>query len=632
VADEVDNAGPTPLQAVRAYKIVHTRKLKWWDVSALIVNKMIGTGIFTGPPTILMYTGKKSTALGLWAAGFAYTLISTFLYLEYSRKLPYTGGELIYLDEIFSRPALLSYTCYAFYFVFFYTTATNSMQFARQVIIAATNNTDDSDERVMRFIAVVITTVVCLLLYFSTAAGRRFNRYLAWLKISMLISIGIAGAVKASRATAEDITKSFQTTPSNSAPALLQILFSFQGWENATLVAGEIPDNKTLRKGFIRAVWIVGLLYMFVNIVYCYAIPWNVDGIMTLEYVPLFFGNSKRAQEAWAILTALSAVGSIISVTYTCVRVKQTIAWTNILPWSPFLRTSAPMRSRGHCETMEMRPLIPQSINETSRPQPTLRIGTPQGGIVLHWVVCVFYICISAAIPAVTEAISFPGLLVSYGHAIVGAIIGLFFPKFRTIEYKIPKERRWDPGELPRWLRPKPSQYLLGLVSAAGNIVILVLAAIGPYKNADGTTRAIKGWYFTVTSFGLLAFSVAYYAIFLASETSTGVQIAGVNLKRQQHGDGDNLDVTRQCEVCVYREPGVAHRHARDGYLYYNELKFPVPDKGTSFLYLIFGGPKERHHPSLHLRDYVASLCGEAKRILDVAWARMQGLEPSPKP
>ena len=79
---------------------------------------MIGTGIFSGPPTVLLYTGKKSTALWLWAAGFVYTLIryaivsdrllevailliwkylSMTLYLEYSRKLPYTGGELVYV-------------------------------------------------------------------------------------------------------------------------------------------------------------------------------------------------------------------------------------------------------------------------------------------------------------------------------------------------------------------------------------------------------------------------------------------------------------------------------------------------------------------------------------------------------
>lgn len=51
------------------------RPLKWWSVASLIINKMIGTGIFTTPPLILALTGKKSEALGLWVAGFFYTIV-----------------------------------------------------------------------------------------------------------------------------------------------------------------------------------------------------------------------------------------------------------------------------------------------------------------------------------------------------------------------------------------------------------------------------------------------------------------------------------------------------------------------------------------------------------------------------
>lgn len=51
------------------------RPLRWWDVSSLIINKMIGTGIYTSPPAVLVLTGNKREALGLWVTGFAYTLV-----------------------------------------------------------------------------------------------------------------------------------------------------------------------------------------------------------------------------------------------------------------------------------------------------------------------------------------------------------------------------------------------------------------------------------------------------------------------------------------------------------------------------------------------------------------------------
>jgi hypothetical protein len=52
-----------------------SRPLDEWDVGALILNKMVGTGIFTAPPSVLILTGSAKAALGLWIGGFFYTLL-----------------------------------------------------------------------------------------------------------------------------------------------------------------------------------------------------------------------------------------------------------------------------------------------------------------------------------------------------------------------------------------------------------------------------------------------------------------------------------------------------------------------------------------------------------------------------
>lgn len=46
-----------------------------FDVFALIVNKMIGTGIYTAPTTVYLMTGSKSLTLGLFGVGFLYCLM-----------------------------------------------------------------------------------------------------------------------------------------------------------------------------------------------------------------------------------------------------------------------------------------------------------------------------------------------------------------------------------------------------------------------------------------------------------------------------------------------------------------------------------------------------------------------------
>lgn len=49
--------------------------LQTFDVFALIVNKMIGTGIFSAPATVFMLTGRKWLTLMLFAIGFVYSLL-----------------------------------------------------------------------------------------------------------------------------------------------------------------------------------------------------------------------------------------------------------------------------------------------------------------------------------------------------------------------------------------------------------------------------------------------------------------------------------------------------------------------------------------------------------------------------
>lgn len=51
------------------------RPLNSRDVCSFIVNKMVGTGIYTTPPVVLLLTRSKGEALGLWFVGFGYTLI-----------------------------------------------------------------------------------------------------------------------------------------------------------------------------------------------------------------------------------------------------------------------------------------------------------------------------------------------------------------------------------------------------------------------------------------------------------------------------------------------------------------------------------------------------------------------------
>src|SRR5947207_15014145 len=102
--------------------------------------------------------------------------------------------------------------------------------------------------------------------------------------------------------------------------------------------------------------------------------------------------------------------------------VKQAIAWSSILPWSTFWRRSAPVRTNIYGRSLHS--YTSHALSEFPNGSPfrdhVLRTGTPEGGITLHWIACVFFICVSAGIKNIGEAISFLRLLIPYGHAVVG--------------------------------------------------------------------------------------------------------------------------------------------------------------------------------------------------------------------
>jgi hypothetical protein len=55
------------------------KDIQWWDVTALVVNKMVGTGIFTAPGAVLLATQNKTHAIVFWVLGFLYTVLRSVI-------------------------------------------------------------------------------------------------------------------------------------------------------------------------------------------------------------------------------------------------------------------------------------------------------------------------------------------------------------------------------------------------------------------------------------------------------------------------------------------------------------------------------------------------------------------------
>ena len=73
----------------------------------LIFNRMIGTGIFATPSSIVASCGSIGLALFIWVAGLIIAAAGMAVYLEFGTALPRNGGEKNYLEHVFKKPRFL---------------------------------------------------------------------------------------------------------------------------------------------------------------------------------------------------------------------------------------------------------------------------------------------------------------------------------------------------------------------------------------------------------------------------------------------------------------------------------------------------------------------------------------------
>jgi amino acid transporter len=81
----------------------------------LVVNRVIGTGIFATPGAILTLSGSVGLSLFMWVAGMLIAAAGTAVYLEFGTAIPQNGGEKNYLEYVFRKPKFLTTGLYTGY-------------------------------------------------------------------------------------------------------------------------------------------------------------------------------------------------------------------------------------------------------------------------------------------------------------------------------------------------------------------------------------------------------------------------------------------------------------------------------------------------------------------------------------
>lgn len=331
-------------------------KLGTLSCISLIVNKIIGTGIFLNPSPIFQYTnGNVGLFLTLFLLGGIIIFCGLLIYLEFALNLPFkNGGELNYLLRVFKTPKGLIGCVYSFLIVLLGFSSGNSYAFGKYVMYAYTgkHEGDAIDDNLVKLIGVGCI-LFCILLHIRYPnQGTRLFNFLGVFKILILVLIIAIGAIAALGGLNIPKTDNFTNIwqfQHDSKPnsysvsvALLEVIYSFKGWENVNYVLNEV-DNPyhILTIAAPLAVLLTTTLYFFVLIAYLVVIPKEEilsSGVLIAGiFFNKVFGESITAR-LLPILISFSNLGNVLVVSYAHSVVNQELAYNNYIPFSSYFQ------------------------------------------------------------------------------------------------------------------------------------------------------------------------------------------------------------------------------------------------------------------------------------------------------
>ncbi|KAK4157174.1 amino acid/polyamine transporter I [Chaetomidium leptoderma] len=442
----------------------------------LILNKMIGTGIFSTPSSIVAATGSVGISLLLWAVAGLLTLSGLSVYLEFGLAIPRSGGEKNYLERVFRRPRRLATSVFAVQIVLLGFSAGNSLAFGRYVLLAAGHPMPDG--WIPRMIAVACMTSVVILHAALPKWGLRLTNALGIFKVLVLLLIVFSGFAALGGYRLVPDPHNFDNLWAIEkgdgyggggayayATALLQVVYSYKGWENANYVMGELKNpQRTLKIAAPLAVIGITVLYVLANVAYFAAIPKAELARSEVIVAGLFFRNvfgESAAARSLPAFVALSNIGNVLAVSFAHSRVNQELAKEGILPWSTFWASTKPF-------------------------------NTPAASLFLHWLVTVIVLIAPPPGPAynfIVNLYTYPGAWIN--TFVAGGLIYL----------RLSKSENWS-SPWHTYL-PVPMLYL------CLNIFLVITPFVPP--NSDWNADGYPYYAFPLVGAGVLLLGAVYW-------------------------------------------------------------------------------------------------------------------------
>ncbi|HYW71354.1 MAG TPA: amino acid permease [Pyrinomonadaceae bacterium] len=333
------------------------RSLTLTDSTALVVGKVIGTGIFLKAAIMTQQVQTPGLMLAAWAAAGLLSLAGALSYAELGAMFPRAGGEYIYLRAAYGRlPAFLygwmqiavAQTGIIAALGIGCATFLSALFPLKRIWISHTFHLLGHDFSWQLGSQQIVA--IALILFFSAincggvALGGRTQTFLTAAKIGGIVAIVVGVFFFSSGGTWKNLAANGQSHWVGLKPfgaAMLAALWAYNGWNNLPMAAGEVRDpDRNLPRALIGGMLVVLTVYLLVSAAYVYALPAEQIVTSNSTAYPSALPVATKAAQTFlgpqgskfiSIIFILSTVGALNGGILTAARVPYAMARDGLL-------------------------------------------------------------------------------------------------------------------------------------------------------------------------------------------------------------------------------------------------------------------------------------------------------------
>jgi amino acid transporter len=306
------------------------------DAVSIIVGIVVGAGIYQTAPTILFMSGSGQVAMAAWAIAGVLSFVGALCYAELATTYPRDGGDIVYLSRAYGKWAGFLFGWVQLTVILTGSIGMMAFVFANYAIrLFSTFDVGLGYYSAFAFAggAILILTVSNVL---GVVVGKTIQNVLTLAKVAGLGAIIVAGFMAPTEGAFNERNEAFSGFPPLIGVALVLILYTYGGWNDAAFVAAEVRDGrKNITRALLIGILIITVLYLLVNFAYVYSLGFNAaSGSKQIAADVLDRGFGRGGVRLMCVLVMISSLGAVNGLIFTGARVYATVGKDySILGW-----------------------------------------------------------------------------------------------------------------------------------------------------------------------------------------------------------------------------------------------------------------------------------------------------------